>query len=89
MLLSSARYDSSVGINRFQTSDIYPAKSPGTTSAWPPANHNTTACNLGKVQRLTFLSIKGEMRTSPIDALEVRLEVIPLHMLVEKIAKNN
>ncbi|GJQ80110.1 hypothetical protein Trydic_g12302 [Trypoxylus dichotomus] len=45
-----------------------------------------TRNTLNKLQRLAYVCITGAMRTWPIAALEVILDVIPLHIVMEGVA---
>jgi hypothetical protein len=51
---------------------------------WPKVEEKTTQGKLQKLQRLACLSITGATKTCPTAALEVLLNILPLHLHVER-----
>lgn len=49
---------------------------------WPKVTQGTTIQILSKVQRLACVSITGAMRTTPTAAMEMLLDLTPLHILI-------
>jgi len=42
----------------------------------------TTKIQLGRIQRMTCLAIKGTMKSTPTAAIEVLLDLTPLNLLI-------
>lgn len=54
---------------------------------WPRCSLITVKNKLAKVQRLALMGITGAMRTTPTAALEALLNIEPLHLHVEFVAR--
>ena len=54
---------------------------------WPRCQIITVQKQLAKIQRLALISITGVMKTTPTAALEALLNIEPLHIYCESIAK--
>src|SRR5262249_24715775 len=55
---------------------------------WPRCKLLTVQAQLPKLQRQALIGITGAMRSTPTAALEVLLDVEPLHLYIEEIARN-
>jgi hypothetical protein len=70
-------------VNWIYTSIVRPYIAYGVVSWWPRTQLSTSRKLLSKVQRLACISITGTMRTTPTAALEVLLDLPPLHLFLE------
>ncbi len=59
----------------------------GAVSWVSKASHTSVRLKLSKLQRLACICASGAMRTCPTAALEVMLELTPLHMVIKQTAK--
>jgi hypothetical protein len=50
---------------------------------WPTVRYNVSRTELSKIQRLACLVITGAMKTTPTAAMEVLLDLPPLHVMIE------
>ncbi|XP_036347463.1 uncharacterized protein LOC118756832, partial [Rhagoletis pomonella] len=51
---------------------------------WKKVEMKSTQAKLSKLQRLACVGITGAMRTTPTAALEVLLDLLPLHIVIKK-----
>lgn len=54
---------------------------------WPRCKIGAVQKQLGKIQRLALISITGAMKSTPTAALEALLNIEPLHIYVESMAR--
>jgi hypothetical protein len=74
-------------INLIHTSVVRPILTYAATVRKPRVNFETSNAELRKLQRMDCLGITGTMRTAPTAAMEILLELPPLHLQVESEAK--
>lgn len=75
-------------IRYIYTAIIKPMVTYGAFVWWPRVDVQSARKELAKVQRLASLCITGAMRTTPSAALDVILDMPPLHFQVEREAMN-
>ena len=68
------------------TTVIRPMLCYGALVWWPRTRLDTAAMRLGHIQRMICLGVTGAMRTTPTAAIEVALQLPPLHLYVEEVA---
>jgi hypothetical protein len=69
-------------VNWLYTSVIRPSILHGALVWWPKFKQKTTKMQLGRIQRMAYLAITGAMKSTPIAAIEVLLNLTPLDLLI-------